>query len=342
MSEANDFKPAKWSRGHDFNQARRSYASHTQKSYSSTKKSTKKKPRKEYLEDQVLTTCENPLVIVSDVTGSMRKWPATMFSKLPYFEYEVKQYLGDDVEICFSAIGDYSGKPHTWDEKYYHRRYNTPLRKIGDKYPLQVRPFTKGADLATRMKELILEGGGGGNSTESHEIAATYFANNCLMPNAINPILIFISDAKSNDYVHRDVARNLAGVDFPGTEPVPTKQVMEELKQKFSVYFIRKPYRIPKGNTAAQCDIKTQKQWEGYLGADHIAFLPDPNRVVDCIFGILGEATGRRDYFMEEFDYRQSQDSDYKDKKKTVMGALKSIHIDKTNDIKGKATISLL
>jgi len=138
MSEAGDYQPASWARSHDFGRARRSYRDYTKRSYSSTKKATRRKPRKDYLENTVITQCENPLVIVSDVTGSMRNWPATMFSKLPYFEHEAKQYLGDDVEICFSAIGDYSGKPHTYEELSSHRYWRNPLREIGDKYPLQV------------------------------------------------------------------------------------------------------------------------------------------------------------------------------------------------------------
>ena len=321
MSESGDYTPSNWGRSHDFGSARSSYDNYTRRSYSSTKKSRKRKPRKEFLEKSLVTQAESPLVIVSDVTGSMRNWPATMFSKLPYFEHEAKEYLGDDLEICFSAIGDYSGKSY-----YSYSSWGWVNNSKGDLYPLQVRPFAKDADLVSRMKELILEGGGGGNSTEAYEMAATYFAHNCDMPNAINPVLIFIGDARSYDFVDRKAAREWTGVTFPGTGKVPTKEVMDQLQQKFSVYFIRKPYRVPKNNVAAKCDIKTQEQWESYLGADHIVFLPDPNRVVDCIFAVLAKETGRVDYFREELIDRQIKDDDGKEKIEKVLEAVKHIH----------------
>ena len=52
-------------------------------------------------------------------------------------------------------------------------------------------------------------------------------------------------------------------------------------------------------------DKKIYNQWESYLGADHIAILPEAGRVVDVIFGIFAKETDRVDYFKEEIEGRQ-------------------------------------
>jgi HPt (histidine-containing phosphotransfer) domain-containing protein len=54
---------------------------------------------------------------------------------------------------------------------------------------------------------------------------------------------------------------------------------------------------------------------------DHIAYLADPARVVDVIFGILARETGRISDFRKEIEGRQTADQ-----VKTVYRALKTIH----------------
>ena len=68
-------------------------------------------------------------------------------------------------------------------------------------------------------------------------------------------------------------------------------------------------------------DKKIQKQWESYLGADHVSILPEPRRVVDVILGILAKETSMVDYFVKELVERQKPDQ-----VKTVTKALKTIH----------------
>src|SRR3989344_8062302 len=318
MSEAGDYQPATWAISHDFETARERYKQSAGRSYSATKEqksalpeSTKNpgsptvgsRDRSQYLETSILTTCENPLVIACDVTNSMLDWPATMFSKLPYLENEAKVYLGNDVEICFVGIGD----------------------AFWDKYALQVRPFTKDQDLPKRMKELIIEQGGGPPIEESYELAALYFANNCKMPNAIKPLFIFIGDEIPYDYVAKDLAKEWTGVDLKGH--TTTLSVMRDLQKNFSVYLIRKPIIDPKNPQAAiDVNMRVQRKWEKYLGADHISVLPKPERVVDVIFGIMAKEAGKVEYFEEELKGRQLPDKKGKEKVETVMVSLETIH----------------
>lgn len=327
MTEGADFDPGPW-RGHDFKNARKVYDDDIRgRSYAKAKATGK--TAKDYIEPTVSTQSRSPLVIISDVTGSMGAWPATIFSKLPYLEIEARdEYLGVDLEICFAAVGD----------------------AYSDDYPLQVRPFTSGTDLAQRLKELNIEGGGGNQTCETYELAALYFATQCEMPNATNPILIFIGDESPYDVITADHAEAYVGVK-PGKR-LTTKKVFEQLKEKFAVYLIRKPYGHSDVDNMDATNKKILADWTKLLGSEHIATLPSADRVVDVIFGILAKETERVDYFKEELEGRQNDGQ-----VKTVYKSLKTVHLldgkptrkalpagasRLMNDSDGKATESLI
>lgn len=283
MSESGDFTPASWAPAPSFKSARASYDHHAGRSY--TDAVVHNKSRSSLLEGKLHTLSTAPLVIVSDVTGSMGDAPAIMFEKLPYLSHECKEYLGEKAEICFAAVGD-----------AYHP----------DKYPLQVRKFAKESGLVKTLKELIIEQGGGGTKEENYELAAAYFAHNVDMPKAVTPVLIFIGDEAPYPKVQRDQARDIAGVTLE--KDVSTKEMFTALQQKFSVYFIQRPYsnyesEIMSGDTK---DIRSK--WEKYLPGDRIVYLPDAQRVVDVIFGLLANETGKKDYFEAELIGRQKPD----------------------------------
>ena len=239
------------------------------------------------------------MVIACDVTGSMGDWPATIFSKLPYLDLEGKEYLGEDMEISFAAIGDL----------------------YTDKYPIQVREFVSGKDLEKVLKKLIIEGNGGGQSCESYEAAAYYYANFVEIPNALKPIFIFIGDENIYDKIYYDDISKFVDLKNHKSEfnkgVISTQELINELQRKFSVYIIRKPY----GSETDSTNLNIQSNWEKLLGPDHVLILPDAKRVVDVIFGILAKETGRIEYFTKEITDRQKPDQ-----VATVMKSLVSIH----------------
>lgn len=277
MSESGDFSPGVW-KGHDFDSARKKFDNHVGRSY--TDATVAKKVNKDLIPKTLETNSKSPLVIVCDVTGSMGDWPATMFSKLPYLELEGQEYLGKDMQISWAAVGD----------------------AYSDQYPLQGRPFTSGTDLKKRMEELVIEGGGGGQGHETYELAALYYARNVKMPNAIQPIIIFIGDERPYDQVDPDHALNYAYVRL--NKRMTTKEIFAELQTKYAVYVIVKPFQV--GGQDDNSDNKDiYNAWRKLLDIEHIAVLPDPQRVVDVIFGILAKETDRVDYFREEIEGRQ-------------------------------------
>ncbi len=294
MSESGDYDPGPW-RGYDFKSARAAYDVHAGRSYDDAV--TAKKSRDDLVPASLRTESESPLVIACDVTGSMGEWPATIFSKLPYLDLEGKEYLGKSMEICFAAIGD----AHS------------------DSYPLQVRPFCGGKGLEKRLKELVIEGGGGGSTQESYELGALYFARNIEMPRAVNPLCIIIGDEGLYSYADKDQASEWARTTLEGR--TSTSQIFEELKRKYNVYLVRKPYGDSSANVMDSTNQRIYNEWVALLGADHIADLPDAGRVVDVIFGILAKETGRIGYFEDELKGRQKPDQ-----VKEVLKSLHSIH----------------
>jgi hypothetical protein len=292
MAETADYDPGDW-KGYDFTSARATYDAHVGRSY--TDAVSKKVVPATLVPDEITTNSTAPLVIVTDHTGSMGDWTATVFSKLPYLDLEGKEYLGDDMEISFAAVGDV----------------------FADQYPLQVQPFASGTALAENLKKLVIEGNGGGQHFESYDIAAAYYARNCHMPNAVKPVLVFIGDEGLYETVDQEHATTWARTLCEGRMHI--SQIMKELKQKFSVYVVLKPYGSGyKDNKKSELDQRIEKQWIDLLGEDHVCYLADPTRVVDSIFGILAKETGRYDYFKEELTGRQKPDQ--------VAVVLKSLH----------------
>ena len=288
MSETADYSPGDW-KGYDFDKARSTYDKHVGRSYSVAK--TDNKRVADLVPDRITTESQAPLTILVDVTGSMGDWPATMFSKLPYMDNECKEYLGEDMEISFAAVGDVTS----------------------DEYPIQIRPFVKGRDLEKELKELVIEGNGGGQARESYEVTALYYAHNAEMPNAERPIMIIIGDEGFYDRISKAHAK-LANVKIASA--IDTTDVFKELQEKFSVYLIRKPYAHYTGE-----DEHIQLAWEELLGKEHVAILDKAERVVDVIFGILAKERDMLDYFRQEIEDRQLPAQ-----VKTVYKSLKTIH----------------
>lgn len=285
MSESGDYTPAPWAASHNFASAKKAYLADAGRAYTAAVSAGVSAA--DLVPASINCEAEHPLILVVDGTGSMQTWPATIFSKFPYLEHEAKEYLGDDVEFSFGVIGD-----HTQ----------------GDRYPLQAQNFVKGPEIGDTLKKLVLEGGGGGDSEESYELAALFYARNCNCPNAIRkPVFIFIGDEGIHSVVTESDASNYCKTTVQGR--LSPEQIFAELKAKFDVWVIRKPYCCS-GNSSSPANDRIQQQWEKLLGTDHVVALPEPERVVDVIFGILGEITGKGDYFEKELRDRQGKDAD--------------------------------
>lgn len=296
MSEGGDYTPGAWS-GHDFADARKRYDRSSGRSYDEARAAGK--TQRDLCPPEIATESSFPLVIVCDETGSMNDWPGTIFSKLPYLDHELRtEYGADDAQISFAAIGDATNSR--------------------ERYPLQARPFAKGTEMKDRLAELVIENDGGGTQHETYELAALYYARNCDMPKAIRkPIIIFIGDESCYDLVPPDLAKTYAQVAL--RDRLMTAEVFKELRRKFSVYFIQKPYADE--GQGGRVTSRVHADWSALVGEDHVAPLPEAGRVVDVIFGILAKEAGKIDYFYDELAGRQTDAQ-----VATVTKALTTIH----------------
>lgn len=305
MSEYADYTPAPAWSGHDFKSAYKAFDQNAGRAYADAK--AKGLTASKLLPKSIATDSSCPLIVDTDFTGSMDGWDTTIFSKLPYLDHEMRtEYLGEDAEVSVGAIAD-----------------------TGDEYPLQIRPFAKGAAMKERMQELVHAGGGTGpgNYCEAHGLAALYRLHNTSTPKAIiKPIYILITDEKPYGHVSVEEAKDLAKVIIE--HPANIEEVFKELVDRYAVYVILKPYGSERlsGDDLPSTTRGVYAVWEKLLGADHIALLPDPNRVVDVIFGILAKESGRIEYFRKELEARQLPDKGGKAKVETVYKSLKTVH----------------
>lgn len=307
MAENADYTPAPQYQGHNFASAHKAFDVNAGRGY--TQAIENRTDASKFVPDRISTTSSRPWFIRCDVSGSMGGWPNPIVAKWPYLAHEVQtEYLGKDAELSIGAHCD-----------------------VADRFPLQIIDFAKADDMLAATKKLMFTSGGTGSDhyCEAHGVVALYDLRNAHTPNAIEkPPYILITDEMPHPTLSRDDAKSIAKVGFE-EHTLKTAEIFEELMERFSVYVILKPYH---DGDAANDTLKGITQmvfdrWVGIVGIERIAILPDPNRVVDVIFGILAKETGKIAYFRDELEARQLPDKDGKAKVDTVYRSLKTIHL---------------
>ena len=95
------------------------------------------------------------IAVLFDVTGSMLEVPRQLQQKLPQLlGLVLRKGYADDPQILFGAIGD----------------------ATCDRAPLQVGQFESDNRMDDDLSRILLEGGGGGQKTESYELAMYFMA----------------------------------------------------------------------------------------------------------------------------------------------------------------------
>ncbi|MHA1378814.1 MAG: hypothetical protein ACTSRG_10570 [Candidatus Helarchaeota archaeon] len=231
----------------------------------------------------LITEAKFPIVVVVDVTGSMKEWPRIIFEKLCILYNEALFFLPnelkDSFEISFSAIGD----------------------AYSDSAPLQITDFAEGAELDENIKSLYPEGGGGGQTRETYELAAYYYLKHCDMPNALNnpkPLLIFVGDEGYYSKINRNHIQNLIG-DNLKTDQI-SKNIFKKLTQKFDVYILRVKY------SSAESEKRIHNDWVKVLGENNVILMKQPRRIVDTILGIIATSVDMWDKFKNRIEIRQT------------------------------------
>jgi hypothetical protein len=160
-----------------------------------------------------------PIAVLFDVTGSMGGVPRVLQQKLPQLHGLLtrKGYV-EDPQILFGAIGD----------------------ATCDRVPLQIGQFESDNRGDEQLEHIVLEGGGGGGNHESYQLAAYYMARHTdldsLNKRGQKGYLFFIGDERLYDRVDRHQVERLIGDKLQ--DDLTTREIFEELKTKFEVFFI--------------------------------------------------------------------------------------------------------
>lgn len=234
----------------------------------------------------------NSLAIVTacDVTGSMVGVPRIMQTSLPKLMglLIMKGYVADP-QIMTMGIGDAKA----------------------DRVPFQVGQFESGIEIENDLTNLYLEGGGGGQMSESYELGMYFLAHHtsidCYEKRQEKGYAFFIGDEMSYDIVKKSEVSKVLGIAIQ--DDLKTKDVVEKLKEQYHAYFI-----IP-NMTNHYNNSTVRKHWEDLFGVDHVLRLQDPAGICELIAATIGLNEGKTDI--------DSLDSDLEDSNTSVRDAVR-------------------
>ncbi len=215
-----------------------------------------------------------PIAIMIDVTGSGHNNPRIFQAALPKLMALLiaKGYVPHP-HILFGAIGD----------------------AFCDQVPLQMGQFESGLEMDDDLTNMYLEGRGGGHITESYELAMYFLARftklDSLDKRGKKGYCFFLGDEAPYAHVRTDQVKALIG--FDGEEPagahlISTEAIMEELKEKFEVFYVN-----PGGSSWYQ-DNRILDEWRKLIG-QNVIDLPDPNNICEFIASQIAICEGKID-----------------------------------------------
>ncbi|MFC7549591.1 hypothetical protein [Plantactinospora sp. GCM10030261] len=167
------------------------------------------------------------IAVLFDVTGSMRAVPTVLQRKLPQLLglLQRKGYARDP-QIMFGAIGD----------------------ATCDRVPLQIGQFESDNRMDDDLGRIVLEGGGGGQRTESYELALYFMARHtsidCYEKRGRRGYLFIIGDEMAYDRVKAREIRRLIGDRY--AEDVPLRGIVAETRRMYDTYYL-----LPAGSSYA-------------------------------------------------------------------------------------------
>ena len=211
-----------------------------------------------------------PILISLDVTGSMDKVVRGIHANLPRLhELLLGHRYVSDPQVCFAAVGD----------------------ATCDRVPFQIGQFESDNRMDENLEHMVLEGGGGGQRTESYELmlyaAARHTATDAWDKRRRKGYLFVIGDETAYPAATAEAVRRVFGDDLP--EDVPLPQLVREAAERWHVFFV-----VP-GGAAYGRDPSIAAFWTALLGPDHVIALQDPDQTSECIALTIGVTEGTVD-----------------------------------------------
>lgn len=230
-----------------------------------------------------------PIVVVFDVTGSMRSVPQVLVAKLPSLMQTLIDGGVQDPQILIGAIGD----------------------AYSDTLPIQVGQFESDNRIDRQIEALVLEGGGGGGNHESYELMAYFLANYTHLDSVElrdeKGYCFFIGDERIYRKVNAAQVEQHIG-EKVGQRELDTRAVFDQLRESFEVHFM---FSAHGGYTPAEVVPSSVGQEQGgdrwykdypfpgtYGWADvvgqNVHTMPDAEKVCDEIANIVKVAEAEK------------------------------------------------
>lgn len=214
-----------------------------------------------------------PVAILFDVTGSMNEVPPILVEKLEKLMAAlVKKGYIDDPQILFGGIGD----------------------ATCDTTPLQIGQFESGNEMDEALSKIYLEGGGGGQQTESYELGMYFMARHTDLHSVTKRgqkgYLFIIGDempysrvkaSEVKKYIGDTLQADIPLVDETDSSGNTTAGLLPELQAKYDVFWI-----MP-NKTSYYTDNRVINPLKALFG-DRFLKLQDPNDIVEFIVSTIG------------------------------------------------------
>ncbi len=202
------------------------------------------------------------IAVLFDVTGSMGTVPRVLQAKLPQLlGLLLRKGYAKDPQIMFGAIGD----------------------ATCDRAPLQVGQFESDNRMDDDLGRILLEGGGGGQMTESYELAMYFMARHtsidCYDKRGRRGYLFIVGDEMAYRRVKPDEVTRVVGDLLP--EPIGIERIIEEVRAKYDTYHL-----LPAGS-AHTGNATVVGFWQRLLGQNAIE-LDDLDAVCETIAMTVG------------------------------------------------------
>jgi hypothetical protein len=193
--------------------------------------------------------------------------PRALQQKLPQlFGLLLRNGYATDPQIMFGAIGD----------------------ATCDRVPLQVGQFESDNRMDEHLGNIVLEGGGGGQMTESYELAMHFMARHtsidCFEKRGRRGYLFIIGDEMAYPAVKAREVNRLLGVALPAD--IPLEQVIAAARERYNVYYV-----LP-GGAQYGGDRKIIDFWTAHLGTQGVIRLQSPEDTAECIALTIGVSEG--------------------------------------------------
>lgn len=207
-----------------------------------------------------------PVAVLLDVTGSMSSVPRVVQQNLPKLMGLLmrRNYL-EHPAIMIGAVGD----------------------ATCDRVPFQIGQFESGIEIEDNLTNLYLESGGGGQQTESYELAMYFMAKHTVHDHfekrGEKGYCFIIGDEMPYQQVSPSQVEAVLGQKIQA--PVPIAEVVEALKEKYNLFYIMPKQTSNFGNKAICAE------WKKWVG-QNLILLDDPAGICECIAAQIGVFEG--------------------------------------------------